>query len=197
MAMFEQLYKSIKQHTDLTEEEWEICKTKFIPKRLRKRQYLLQQDDVCRRLAFIEKGALFSYSIDEKGTQKVIQFGFEGWWIADLYSFLTNEPSTLNIEALEDCELLLIEKEEHEELIQQVPAIGNYHRILFQNAFVALQRRVEHTIGSTAEEKYRTLIEEFPHSFFNRIPQHLIASYLGITPETLSRVRNLRSVRKT
>lgn len=195
--MFEQLYKSIHVHVDLTAEEWEFSKTKFIPKRLRKRQYLHQQDDVCRKLAFIEKGALVSYSVDERGTQKVIQFGFEGWWISDLYSFLTNEPSTLNIEALEDCELLLIDKEEHEELMQEVPAIGNYHRILFQNAFVALQRRVENTIGSTAEEKYTTLIEEYPISFFNRIPQHLIASYLGITPETLSRVRNQRTARRT
>lgn len=195
--MFEQLYKSIQEHVDLTSEEWEYCKTKFIPKRLRKRQYLLQQDDICRKLAFIEKGALVSYSIDEKGTQKVIQFGFEGWWIADLYSFLTSEPSSLNIEALEDSELLLIDKQEHEELIMQVQAMGNYHRILFQNAFVALQRRVEHTIGTTAEQKYSTLIKEFPISFFNRIPQHLIASYLGITPETLSRVRNQRATRRS
>src|SRR5690625_1807546 len=89
--MFEQLYKSIHAHVTLTPEEWEFCKTKFIRKRLRRRQYLLQQVDVCRKLVFIEKGALVAYTIDDKGTQKVIQFGFEGWWIADLYSFLKTE----------------------------------------------------------------------------------------------------------
>lgn len=186
--MYEQLQKSIYEHVTLSKEEWKLCKASFIPKKMRKRQFLLQIDDVCRRLAFIEKGALYSYSLDEDGNQNVIQFGFEGWWIADLYSFLTDEPSDLNIEVLEESELLMIDRDQNEELIQKVPAFANYNRILFQNAFVSLQRRIKNTIGLSAEEKYTRFLEDHPKTI-ERVPQHLVASYLGMSPETLSRVR--------
>lgn len=186
--MFDQLYNSIHEHVTLTAEEWELCKASFIPKRMRKRQFLLQSSDVCRRLAFIEKGALYSYSLDESGHQNVIQFGFDGWWIADLYSFLTEEASELNIEVLEESELLLIDKDQNDELMKRVPAFANYNRILFQNAFVGLQRRIKNTIGLSAEEKYARFLEDHPQTK-ERVPQHLIASYLGMSPETLSRVR--------
>ncbi len=192
--MFEQLYKCIHEHVTLTDEEWELCKASFIPKRMRKRQFLLQTGDVCRRLAFIEKGALYSYSLDENGNQNVIQFGFEGWWIADLYSFLTDEPSELNIEVLEESELLMIDRDQNDVLMEKVPAFANYNRILFQNAFIALQRRIKNTIGLTAEEKYAHFLEDHPKTS-ERVPQHLIASFLGMSPETLSRVR--RSLSKS
>jgi CRP-like cAMP-binding protein len=192
--MFEQLYKSIHEHVSLSDEEWKLCKSSFIPKKMRKRQFLLQNGDVCRRIAFIEKGALFSYSLDDRGNENVIQFGFEGYWIADLYSFLTEEPSRLNIEILEEAELLMIDREQNEVLMEKVPAFANYNRILFQNAFVALQRRIENTIGLSAEDKYIRFKEDYPQTV-GRVPQHLIASYLGITPETLSRIR--RSLAKS
>src|SRR5687768_17519531 len=99
--MFELLLRSIEEKVSSTEEELQLCKTYFRPKKLRKRQFLLQQGDVCNQLAFVERGVLYSYSTDVKGTPRVIQFAFEGWWIADLYSFFTREPSNLNIEALE------------------------------------------------------------------------------------------------
>lgn len=186
--MFEQLYTSITEHADLTDEEWEQCRHSFSPKRLRRRQFLLQEGDVCTRLAFIEKGAMFSYSINEKGSQQVLQFGFEGWWIADLYSFLTGEISKLNIEALEDSELLMIDKKNHQKLLDSIPAFNTYTRILYQNALVAHQRRIDNTLGLTAEEKYTRFMEHHPFCT-NRVPQHMIASFLGISPETLSRVR--------
>lgn len=186
--MFDKFYESIRQHVSLTDKEWETCKNNIRPKRMRKRQFLLQEGDTCRHIAFIEEGALYSYSVDEKGNQHVMQFGFEGWWIADLQSFLTNTPSTLNIEVLEDCELLLIDKKNQEKLLREIPDYGEYTRILFQNAYVALQQRVENALGLTAEEKYSRLIDRNPE-FMNRVPLHLVASYLGVSPETLSRVR--------
>lgn len=186
--MYEQLYKSLHLHVELTDSEWEKCKHSFIPKKMRKRMFMLQEGDICTRLAFIEKGALYSYSTDEKGTQHVMQFGFEGWWIADLYSFLTGDVSRLAIEVLEDCEILLIDKENHQDLEDTIPAFNKYNRILYQNALISLQQRIDNTLGLTAEEKYIRFLNTYP-TCMDRVPQHLIASYLGISPETLSRVR--------
>ncbi|MEX0609648.1 MAG: Crp/Fnr family transcriptional regulator [Balneolaceae bacterium] len=186
--MFEQLYKSFHQHVSLTNEEWELCKNNFRPKRMLKRQFLLQEGDVCRELAFVEKGALYSYSVDSKGNQHVIRFAFDGWWMANLQSFFTGDPSRLNIELLEDSELLVLDLKNHETLLEKIPAYERYHRIIIQNAYVALQQRVENALGLTAEEKYSRLIKQSPE-FMNRVPLHLVASYLGVSPETLSRVR--------
>src|SRR6478672_2297667 len=182
--MYEVLLKSIAEKVSSSVEELQICSSYFTPKKLRRRQYLLQEGDICNRLAFVEAGALYSYSTDNKSALHVIQFAFEGWWIADLYSFFTKEPSKLNIEALEDCELLLLSREQHERLLKDVPKYETYTRILYQNAYVALQRRIEGTLGLTAEEKYTNLLDQYP-SILNRVPLHLIASYLGVTPETL------------
>ena len=186
--MYEVLTRSLLAKAPFSEEDLQKCKDHFVPKKIRKRQYVLQEGDVCNRSTFIEKGALYSYTIDDKGTQHVIQFAFEGWWIGDLYSFLTGEPSKMNIEALEDSEVLTIDRQDHFKLLSEVPKYETYYRILFQDAYVALQRRVSSTIGLTAEEKYQRLINQY-HAFINRVPLHLIASYLGVSPETLSRIR--------
>ncbi|WP_372637409.1 Crp/Fnr family transcriptional regulator [Fodinibius sp.] len=186
--MFEQLRESIQEHVSLPDKQWELCKNHFQPKRMLKRQFLLQEGDVCRQLTFLEKGSLYSYSVDSKGNQHVLRFAFEGWWIADLQSFFTGKPSTLNIEVLEDSELLVLDRKNHEKLLKEVPSYERYHRIIVENAYVALQQRVENALGLTAEEKYARLIKH-NHEFMNRVPLNLVASYLGMSPETLSRVR--------
>lgn len=186
--MYEQLKNSIEEHVTLSDEDWELCKHSFRPKRMLKRQFLLQEGDVCRELAFVEKGALYSYSLDLSGTKHVIRFAFDGWWMANLQSFFTGQSTRLNIEVLEDSELLILDRQNHEMLLEKIPAYERYHRIIVQNAYVALQRRVENALGLTAEEKYERLIKESP-AFLNRVPQNLIASYIGVSPETLSRVR--------
>jgi CRP-like cAMP-binding protein len=192
--MFELLLQSIREKISVSNEEFDFCKTLFIPKKLRKRQYLLQDGDVCRYTAFVEKGMLRTFTVDEKGNEPILQFSMEGWWIADLYSFLTEEPSPYNIEALEDCELLLINKENWEILLAKVPAFERYFRILIQNNLIATQRRLMSSLSESAEEKYTKLIHNFP-GCIQRVPQHMIASYLGITPETLSRIRGQMAAR--
>jgi CRP-like cAMP-binding protein len=187
--MYQVLKESFQEHVSLTDEEWEKCKNNFRPKRMLKRQFLLQEGDVCRELAFVEKGALYSYTVDSKGNQHVIRFAFEGWWMANLQSFFTGNSTTLNIEVLEDSELLMLDRKNHAKLLDDIPAYERYHRIIVQNAYVALQQRAENALGLTAEEKYRRLIEQNPE-FMNRVPLNLVASYLGMSPETLSRVRS-------
>jgi CRP-like cAMP-binding protein len=186
--MFEVLFSKVEEKIKLTEAEKEICKSLFIPKKLRKRQYILQQDDICKNLIFVEKGLLRSYSVDEKGSEHILQFAPEGWWIADVFSFFTGENSAYNIDAIEDSELLLITNPAIEQLYERVPKFERYFRILTQNNMVAMQKRLTSELSSSAEEKYLKLISAYPN-VVARVPQHMIASYLGLTPETLSRIR--------
>jgi CRP-like cAMP-binding protein len=193
--MFELLFQKFDEKIQLTDEEKEICRSFFTPKKLRKRQYLLQEGDPCKYVAFTEKGMLRLYTIDEKGSEHVMQFAFEGWWIGDQFSFLTGEPSVYNIDALEDCELLLLSKKAEEEMVEKVPKMERYFRILLQNNLIATQRRLISSLSRTAEEKYNELIQSCP-TIPQRVPQHMMASYLGITPETLSRIRRQVALRK-
>ncbi len=193
--MFELLHTRINEIITISEEEFDFCKTLFLPKKLRKKRFLFQDGDICKYTVFVEKGMLRTYSIDEKGTEHILQFSLDGWWTADLYSFLTNEPSLYNMEALEDSELLLLTKSSWDILLEKIPAFERYFRTLIQNNLIATQRRLMSSLSETAEEKYLKLINTNPDCI-QRVPQHMIASYLGITRETLSRVRSQMATRK-
>lgn len=193
--MYELLHKKITETISVTEEEFNFCKTLFLPKKLRKRQYLLQEGDICKYTTFVTNGLLRTYTIDKKGTEHILQFAFEGWWMGDLYSFLTDEPSAFNMEAIEDCELLLITRPSWDLLLEKIPAFERYFRILIQNNLIATQQRLMGNLSETAEEKYVKLIKNYP-GCLQRVPQHMIASYLGFTRETLSRIRGHMAARK-
>jgi cAMP-binding proteins - catabolite gene activator and regulatory subunit of cAMP-dependent protein kinases len=186
--MYEIFFQKFNEKVSLTAEEEAFVKQYLTPKKIRKKQYLLQEGDVCKFIAFVEKGALRSYSIDDKGSERIIQFALEEWTISDLYSFLTGELATYNIDALEDAELVLISKTAHEELLKALPKYESWIRIQITGAYIAMQRRLTSIISLSLEERYTAFTTIYPH-IVQRVPQHMIASYMGLTPETLSRVR--------
>lgn len=193
--MFEVLFKKIAEIVILSEEETEAVKTFFLPKKIRKKQYLVQEGDSCKYLTFIEKGALRSYTVNEKGNEHIIQFAIEGWWITENSSFFKAAPSGYNIDALEDSEILLINLSNYENMLTSIPAMERYFRIHFQERLIALQRRIAITLTYSLEQKYIRMLDIYP-DIIDRFPQHLIASYLGTTPETISRIRKQLSLRK-
>jgi CRP-like cAMP-binding protein len=192
--MYELFFGEFNKKIALTPEEQDLIKKYLTPKKLRKKQYLLQEGDVCKFIAFVEKGALRQYSLDENGNERIIQFALEGWTISDLYSFLTGETATYHIDALEDSELVLISKAAHEELLQKVAKYETYTRLKITGAYIAMQRRLTSIISSPLEERYSSFIALYP-DIVQRVPQHMIASYMGLQPETLSRIRRRISSR--
>jgi CRP-like cAMP-binding protein len=186
--MYEVFFQTLQNKVPFTEAELAIVKTYLTPKKLRRKQYLLQEGDVCKFIAFVEKGSLRSYSVDDKGVERIIQFALEGWTISDLYSFLTAEPATYNIDALEESELVLISRAAHEELLKTLPKYETWIRLQVSGAYIAMQRRLTSIISLSLEDRYASFTSLYPE-IVQRVPQHMIASYMGLTPETLSRVR--------
>src|SRR6187551_1012453 len=155
--MYELFFKKLSEKIAFTQDEQTIIKTYLTPKKLRKKQYLLQEGDVCKVIAFVEKGALRAYSISENGGENIIQFALEGWTISDLYSFLTGEPATYNIEALEDSELVLISKSSNDELLQTMPKYETYTRLQITGAYLSMQKRLTSIMSLSLEERYTNL----------------------------------------
>lgn len=193
--MYSILKKHILKKVQLTEKEFNDVTNFFIPKKIRKRQFFLQEGDVCKYLGFVSKGCLRSYSVNDKGEEHIIQFAVEDWWISDLKSFSTNQPATYNIDALEDSELLLIDKSSYEKLCLAVPKLEHYYRVLLENSNSAAMTRISDLISIPAEERYLKFLELYP-TIVQRVSQNQIASYLGITPQSLSRIRKELSEKK-
>ncbi|RNL50304.1 Crp/Fnr family transcriptional regulator [Pedobacter jejuensis] len=193
--MFEVFFSHVLKKVSLSEAEKTTIKAFFISKKLSKKQHLLHQGYVCKYMSFVEKGLLRSYHLDENGIQHVTMFAWEGWWTSDIQSFLTGEAATQSIDAIEDSELLMISQADFEAMTLEVPIMDRYFRILFQNSIVTKERRLVSSNTFTAEEKYLQLAESNPE-IIQRLPQNLIASYLGLAPETLSRVRKNIALRK-
>ena len=138
--MYDSILKSVSKYVDLDTHEVDVCAQYLKPKKLKRRQFLLQTGDVCRHISYVNKGCLRTFYIDNKGEERTLHFGIEGRWTGDLASYISKTPSDCIIEALEPCELIQIERDEMEELFIRVPKVEKYYRHVIQNIFIQAQK---------------------------------------------------------
>ena len=186
--MHELFFERIRASIPLSSEQEGIIRKYLRAKKLRKRQYLLQEGDVSDVVALVEKGALRAYTIDEKGVEHVLRFALEGAFIGDLSSFLNGRPSTYHIDALEDSELLLVSRSAYDEICLRIPEFNSFTLAEMTAIYLMMQERINAILSLSVEERYSKFQMSFP-DLVQRIPQHMIASYMGLTPETVSRIR--------
>jgi CRP-like cAMP-binding protein len=187
--MFELIDKNIGKNIQLTPKELELFHSLLQVKKFKKKQFLLQAGEVCHFTGFITKGCIKNYIIDKKGNEFIMYFAIEDWWVGDITSFFEQKPGTLFIETIEDTELLMFDHTGYQRLINEVPKFERHFRILIQRSMHTLQLRFFHTLASPAEERYLEFLQKYPH-IVQRVPQQLIASYIGVTPEFLSKIRH-------
>ncbi|CDT20429.1 Crp/Fnr family transcriptional regulator [Sphingobacterium faecium] len=186
--MFDILFSHIEHKVALSDAEKSAIAAFFSFKKIRKKQFILEEGEICMHLSFVNKGLIKSYRLDEKGNEHISLFGWEGWWISDFNSYINQQPATLYIDAVEDTELFLLTRAAYEQLTLDVPIMDRYFRLLYQNSLVTKDERLISSNSYSAEEKFQRLIQSNPE-IMQRVPQHLVASYLGLAPETLSRIR--------
>lgn len=172
----------------LEENEIKILRNNFVPSKIKKRHLFLQAGDISKYMGFLVKGSMKKYSLDNKGIEHIVNLYIDGWWVGDRESFAKLTPSPFYIMACEDSDLLMLTKTNAAEVFA-LPIMTELTRHLDENYSFASQRRINAAISMTAEERYNAFISSYPE-FLQRFPQHMIASYLGITQETLSRIRS-------
>jgi len=172
----------------LEAEEKDELQQRVKERTLKRREFLLQEGQVCRYYCFVVAGCLRTYAVDNAGKEHNLQFAAENDWAVDISSFYSGKPGKLFIEAMEPSQLLLMEKTDVIEFYRRYAKFVRYFKVIFENKFVEMQNRVLQNISSTAEERYMAFLEQYP-GLSNRIPSVHIASYLGVTPEFLSKVR--------
>ena len=192
--MVELFAKYLIEKGGLTPLEFEAVEKISTLKKIRKNHYLLEKGDYSNFMGFVIKGSFRLFRVGDDGQEYIMRFAIENWWISDFASFMTGQPSAAFIEALEDSELMLITKENWEALLETIPNFKRFIDTLSSKNFEAHQNRIFSNISESAETRYENFVTQFP-SIHNRIPLYMIASFLGLTRETLSRVRK-QSVKK-
>jgi CRP-like cAMP-binding protein len=184
----QKLIAYISERIDLNTEERDKIASFYKIHKVSKKEHLFEQGAPCVVECFVVSGTLRVYYTDQKGLEHVLNFAFSDWWVGDMASFLSGEPSTLSVQALEDTIVLSIDPESKEELLNAVPKLERFFRIIIQKHLSAFQKRFLLTISASAAERYEELIRRSP-GIEQLVPQHQIASYLGILPESLSRMK--------
>ncbi|MBS1595729.1 MAG: Crp/Fnr family transcriptional regulator [Bacteroidetes bacterium] len=192
--MYSHLIKHIRNYVPLSDEQAEMLCVHIRPIELKKKEHLLQEGEICRANYFVEQGGLCMYFNHEKGVEKLTQFAMEGWWISDYMSMALQKPATFGIKAFEDSLVLALDVEAQEKVYAELPQLERYFRLMMQRGYAAHQTRLRYIRERTAEETYLSFRSQFP-DFVQRIPQYMLASYLGLTPEYLSELRKKDSTR--
>ncbi len=188
---YRDLFNYIQQRVTLSETDKAFIKQRFTLRNIKRKTYFLREGDLGFEQAFIIAGTMRVFYIDGKSQEHVLYFGFKDWWIGDLASFELRSPSQLNVQALEDTWVLAFTHDGIDEIFQQIPQMERLFRMMAQRTLAVLQKRLFLTVSASAEERYLALIERHP-SIEQLVPQHQIASYLGILPESLSRMKKQR-----
>ena len=182
------ILRNIAKHIALTPAEQAHFVSLLIPKKIKKKQFLLREQDVCRHSAFVTQGCLRGYTVDTNGFEHILQFAPPDWWIADMYSLIAQQPGSLNIDALEETELLLLSKKDQEQLYLEVPKFERFFRIITENSLVTNRQRLLDNLSLSAQQRYELFCQRYP-SLIHCLPQKQIAAYIGVTPEFLSKMK--------
>ena len=182
------ILETISKYITFTEEETKLYLSFLRHKKIRRKQFLYQEGDICKYTTFVNSGCLRTYAIDNNGTEHVFQFAIEGWWMGDIESLKNGTPTLMNTDALEDADILMISKEDMEVIYEKIPKYEHFSRMILENAYIAHQQRILQNICFTAAQRYQYFLEKYPQLSM-RIPQNQIASYLGITPEFFSKMK--------
>jgi len=186
--MLEELKKYIQKKISLSDEQFDLIASTVTARKIKKETLLLKQGDVCSQVFFVSKGLLRAYTLDNAEKEHIIQFGPEDSWVADRNSFYFKEPAMFFVDAIEDSEVIYISREFYEKSEKIIPGFSSFNVMALHNSIRFMQRRINLLLSATAEQRYLDFIELYPNLTL-RVPQWMIASYLGITPESLSRVR--------
>lgn len=179
---------NICKNIKLTDDEKEIIIQKLRPLTLKRKQHLVFEQQISRDVAFVINGCLRSYSVDENGFEHILQFAPKDWWITDMYSFISGKKGFLNVEAIKNSEVLLLNRKDQMFLFDKIPALERHFRILTENSLVNSRQRIIEAMSLTAKERYKNFCNQYP-SLINDIPQKYVAAYIGVTPEFLSKMR--------
>lgn len=193
--ILEKLLKYIRQYIELTQDEEAKLVLKIKIRKVSKGQFIVRNGDICKYENFVLAGCLRSFYIDNEGQEHIVMFALENWWTADLGSFITQKPADLNVQCLEDSELVQIHYDDLQNLYVEIPKLERFFRIIIQKAFVAAQKRIVNNFSMEATSRYLQFREQYP-DIEQRVPQYMIASYLGITKEFLSKIRRKITARK-
>jgi len=179
----------INKYVVLTKVEEDILLSMVTIRRYLKGQYVVQQGDVCKHSGFIILGCTRTFHLDDEGQEHTVMFSIEDWWASEIGSFVTQTPSDYNVQCIENTELVQISFEDQEVLFKKIPKLERFFRLILERAFVSSQKRIVRSFSLTAKEQYLHFLREYPE-IEKRIPQYMIASYLGITKEFLSKIKS-------